>query len=264
MLVIEHDAAEVAVEAIVDISHVGSFTRCRIINSTAGNDVAGNGKSRRHIVSTRLSDDVNVWWKILIERLTENTCHVLESVTTKTTTDIQGVQVKAVGVGLLEDHICILNCFQEGKRVRSARAYVEANTNDIKSKLLSEGQEAISIIQRCSKLQAQAAQARGVISQDTQEQLCVGEQLRNLAELIGIVKCHLLDSLAGDIAHVRVGLARLGIDDTSRVNTNVEHLLDFSLRGTIEASAQPSKKLDNLGVRVTLDRYRDKLVIKSI
>ena len=74
-------------------------------------------------------------------------------------------------------------------------------------------------------------------------------------ELIGVVESHLLDPLASSITNVRVGLARLSIDNATGFNVHLKDLFDFGLGGAVKASAELRQKANDLGVRIALDRF---------
>ena len=52
------------------------------------------------------------------------------------------------------------------------------------------------------------------------------------------------------MAHIRLGLARLGVYDTGGFDAGSENLIDFGLRRTVEAGAEGGKKADYLRVGV--------------
>jgi hypothetical protein len=83
-------------------------------------------------------------------------------------------------------------------------------------------------------------------------------------ELIGIVEGHLPDSLASSITYVRVGLARLSVDNAAGFNVHLEDLFDFGLGGAVKASAELRQKANDLGVRVALDRFIPLDGVKSL
>jgi hypothetical protein len=93
-----------------------------------------------------------------------------------------------------------------------------------------------------SKLERQAAQARGVVGKDAKEELSGRGELLDLVELVSIVKGHLCDSLLGCVANVRLGLAGLCVDDARRLNADVEDRLDLSLGSAVETRAQTSQQ----------------------
>jgi hypothetical protein len=130
---------------------------------------------------------------------------------------------------------------------------MEAHTNYVESQFFSQGEEALGSVHGSTKLHAEAAQARGIVRHDAKEELSAWEQLGDLVELISVVKGHLLDTNRLNVADVGVGLAGLGIDDVVGAGTEAQDLFNLSLGGAIKASAEGSKKLENLGVRVTLD-----------
>jgi hypothetical protein len=130
---------------------------------------------------------------------------------------------------------------------------MEAHADHVESKLLGQGEEALSGVHGSTKLHAKAAQARRIVRHDTEEELGAREQLGDLVELIGIVKSHLLDTNRLDVADIGVGLAGLGIDDVVGAGTEAKDLFNLSLGGAIKASAEGRKELEHLGVRVTLD-----------
>ena len=67
MLMIEDDAAKIAVNAIVEVEHVGYFSRAWVQYITACNDVASKRKGRGDVVAARLTDDADVWREMLVQ-----------------------------------------------------------------------------------------------------------------------------------------------------------------------------------------------------
>ena len=241
VLMIEHDAAEVSVQAIVDVHHVagiavvhrsviahrrggiGDRDSGAVLNGAASNDVAGKSESRGSVVATRLSDEVDAGMggEVLIEGSAQDVSHLLESiVAAETSTDIKSLQVVAIGSGLLEDNMSVLNGLQESSRVGSARANVEANANHVKTQLAGKAQETIGGVEGSAELQAETAKGRRIVGKDAEEELGVGVQARNLAQLIGVIEGHLAHALLGDITHIRVGLARLCIDNAGGIDAH--------------------------------------------
>lgn len=86
--------------------------------------------------------------------------------------------------------------------VRGTGANVEADANDLKAKLLCEGEKAVGGVHGSTKLHTETAQARGVVRHDAEEQLGAREELGDLVKLVCVVKGHLLDASSLDIADV--------------------------------------------------------------
>jgi hypothetical protein len=255
VLVVEHDAREVAIDTVVDVSHVASGLGCRVINGTTSDDVASNGKSCGNVEAARLSNDVDTASRreVLGQGIIEDSSHGLKGLSREASADVKGLQVEIVGTSLLEDGVGVDDGLAKGSRVRGARSHMEAHADHVESKLLGQGEEALSGVHGSTKLHAKAAQAGRIVRHDTEEELGAREQLGDLVELISIVKCHLLDTNRLDIADIGVGLAGLGIDDVVGADTEAKDLFNLSLGGAIKASAESRKELEHLGVRVTLD-----------
>lgn len=125
MLMVEHDAAEVAVHSIIDVEHVAGPVGVRLLlaNDSAGNDVACEGEDRRGIVTAGLSDEVDsrVRGEIIIESVTEHSSHVLEAgVAAETAANIQRLEVKTISGSLLKDPVGILDGLEERLGIRGA------------------------------------------------------------------------------------------------------------------------------------------------
>jgi hypothetical protein len=65
----------------------------------------------------------------------------------------------------------------------------------------------------------------------------------------------LFNPLASSITNVRVGLARLSIDNATGFNVHLEDLFDFGLGGAVKASTELRQKANDLRVRIALDRF---------
>ena len=157
--------------------------------------------------------------------------------------------------GLVEDVASVLNSFQECQWIGGTGSDVEADTNDVETQFFSQSEKLICRIHSSSKLETQAAQARGVISGDAQEELGSRIELLDLVKFICIVESHLFDSLAGSVAHIGVGFAWLSVDNVRRINTHLQDHINFGLRGTVETGAKLRQETEDLRVRVALDRY---------
>lgn len=255
ILMVEHDAGEISIEAVVEVKHVRLLSSGWILDSTTSNDMSGQGESICDIVASGFANDVDVRWNILVEGVAKHTSHLLKSLGAESTSDIKGVKHKAMVGSLLKNGMGILNRFHESERIRGSRSDMEANTNDIEGQFLGQGKEVIGGVHGCSKLQAQTTQAGRIVGRDSQKELGLREELLDLVELIGVIKCHLLDALRSRVADIRICLARLCINDAVRLNICLENLFNFGLGGTVETSPELCQKADDLGVRVTLDRY---------
>ncbi len=62
--------------------------------------------------------------------------------------------------------------------------------------------------------------------------------LFDLVELLGVIEGHLRHALLMGISNEGLGLARLRIDDSVRVDAHVENLLHLLFGGAVESSAQ--------------------------
>lgn len=272
VLVVEHDAAEVSVQTIVDVDHIAGIAVVHgsvvahggvrdgdsraVLDGAASNDVAGKGECRGSVVATRLSDEVDTGMgrEVLVKGSAQDTSHRLERlVTAETSTNIKGLQVEAISSGLLENDVGVLNSLEESSRIRGAGANVEADANHVKAQLAGKAQESIGGVEGSAKLQAETAKGRRIVGKDAEEELGVGIKARNLAQLVGVIEGHLAHTLLGDIAHVRVGLAWLRINDAGGVDAHAEDLLDLCLGGAVEAGAKSGQKLQEPVVRVAFD-----------
>ena len=194
VLVIEHDRAEVSIETVVDVNHVAGLLIAgghaaifaaiagdghgqivgRRRDSTARDDVASQSKGSRSVISAWLRNDVDarVRREIVVKRGPQNAGHLLKGVVgTEAATDIKCLQVEAVSGRLLKHSVGILDSLEEGSRVRGTRADVEADADHIEAKLARQGEETLSRVKRSTELEAQAAQRRRVIREDTEIQL---------------------------------------------------------------------------------------------
>lgn len=246
VLVVEHDAAEIAVQAVVDVEHVAALAAvdggdgCRVVEGAAGNDVAGDRERRRDVVPARLGDDVNsrVGGEVLVKGATQRTGHVLEAgVAAETSTNVEGLHLKSIGSCLLENDVGIVDRLGEGRWVRGAGSDVEADTHDVEAELAGDGEEVVGAVEGSAKLLAEPAEGGRVVGQDAQEELRARKQAGNLAQLVGVIEGHLADTMGGDIADVGVGLAWLGVDDACWVNAHGQDLLDLGLGGAVEAGS---------------------------
>lgn len=255
VLVVEHDAGEVAIDTVVDVSHVAGGLGRGVIDGATSDDVASNSKGCSNVEAARLGNDVNAAssGEVLGQGIVKGRSHGLKGLSREASADVEGLQVEIIGTSLLEDGVGVDDGLAEGRRVRGARSHMEAHADHVEAKLLGQGEEPLSGVHGSTKLHAEAAQARRVVRHDAEEELGAREQLGDLVELISIVKGHLLDTNRLDIADIGVGLAGLGIDDVVGAGTEAKDLFNLSLGGAIKASAEGRKELEHLGVRVALD-----------
>ena len=258
VLVVEHDAAEVAVDAVVEVQHVAFDVENWVLDSATGNDVAGDGESRGSVVTARLGNDTNGRREVGVDSSGEHSRHVVEGLGDETSTNIQGVRVEAESNSLVEDVARIGDSLEESTWVRSTRTDVESNTSNVEIKLLGQGEKFRSGVHVGTELLAQSAKTLRVVREDAEVQLSIREKGLDLVQLITVVKSHLLDILLGSVAQVALGLARLSIDNTRRVNTLAQDKLNLRLAGTVEARSKSSQQANDHGIRVALDsKVRD-------
>ena len=113
----------------------------------------------------------------------------------------------------MENGVGVANGLEEGERVGSTRANVEADANNAETKVLGESKKSLGGVHGSTKLHAETAKGLAVVGHDAEEELGSRVELGDLVELIGIVKGHLPDAHRLDVSDVRVGLAGLGVDD---------------------------------------------------
>jgi hypothetical protein len=150
----------------------------------------------------------------------------------------------------------VAHSLEECHRVGGTGSHVEADANDVETKLVGQGKEAVGGIHGGTKLHAKPAQAGSVVGHDTKEELRAGIELGDLVKLVGIVKSHLLDANRLDVSDVGIGLAWLGVDDALRAGAHAQNLLNLSLGSAVEAGTKFCKKPKHLGVGVAFDRWR--------
>ncbi len=257
VLVVKHDVGKVSIDTVVDVEHVPLAAERLVLNIAAGNHVASNGEGGSDIVSARLSNDFHASGgrEVLVESTSQHTSHDLKGGAGKAATDIESAHVEAVELGLLEDNVGVTNCLVESHRVGGTGSHVKADTDNIEAEFLCEGKEILGGVHGSTKLHAETAGARRVVGNDPQEELSLGKVLGNLVKLVGIVKGHLSDASRLDISHIRVGLARLGIDDAIGAVAEGEDLVNLRLGGAVKAGAECGKESQDHGVGVALDGY---------
>lgn len=253
VLVVEHNAGEVAVDTVVEVDHVGLLTRGWAWHRAASNDVAGQGESRGDVVAPWLSDNVDVGWDILLESVAENNGHGLKVLARKSASNINGVHLVSEGLSLVHDSARIADSLEESQWVASSRSHVKGDTNDVQAKLLGDCEELLGGVQRSTKLHAEAAQTGGVIGDNADEEIGIWEELLNLVELVGVVESHLLNSVGCGVADVGIGLAGLGVDDARWLGAHLKNLLDLGLGGTVETGAERLEQTKDHWVWVALD-----------
>lgn len=255
VLVVEDDAGEVPVHAVVHVEHVRGGAQRGVGHGAARDDVAGERKGGGHEVAAWLADDADRRWEVLVEGGGEHGSHGLEGVVAcEAAADVERVHGEAQGGGLVEDEAGVLDGFDERLGVRGSRADVKGYADDVEVELLREFEQLARGVHGRAELLAEAAETGRVIGEDAEVQLGVGRNLLGLVELVGVVKGHLLDTSVGSIAQIALGLARLGVDDAGRIHAHGQDRLDLVLGSAIETRAQFGEQTKDLGVRVALDR----------
>ena len=254
MLMIEHHARKVPIDAIVHVEHVGSHAGDWILQRTTGNHIARKLKCLGHIVPTWFTDDADLRREIEVQTWADDGRHHLKCVIAESTPDIQRSEVVTDQSRLIEHEPCIFDGLDECVRVRGARADVEADANDAQIQVLGEPEQRSRILGSRAKLQAQSAKTGRVVGEDAEVQLRLWKVLLDLVELFGVVKGHLLHLLVSGIANERIGLAGLSVDDASRVDAHVSNLLNLLLGRTVEASSQLRQESKHSRIRITFNR----------
>lgn len=85
VLMIEDDAREIPVDAVVEIQHVGIGSGGRVLDVASSNDIASDGEGRGDIVTSRLADDADAGWKAVIQSAAEHMRHILEGLAGEST-----------------------------------------------------------------------------------------------------------------------------------------------------------------------------------
>lgn len=67
VLVVEHDGAEVAVHAVVEVEHVAVYSESLVFDRAAGNNVAGDGEGGGNVVATGLADDAHAGREVFVQ-----------------------------------------------------------------------------------------------------------------------------------------------------------------------------------------------------
>lgn len=202
VLVVEHDAREVAVDTVVEVDHVAVVVRLWVVDGAASNDVAGQGEGRRDVVAPWLSHHVDMARDVLVKSLSENSRHAFEVLAGESTSDVNGLHVKAELCCLIHDGASITDSLEEGQWIAGSGSNMKTDANNIQAQLLGEGEKLNGRIQRSSKLHAEAAQARGIVGDDTDKEFGIWEESLDLVKLISIIESHLLDSVICGIADV--------------------------------------------------------------
>lgn len=253
VLVVEHDAREVAIDTIVEVDHVGLLARGWARHRAASNDVAGQCECGGDVVPPWLSDHVDVGWNVLLESIAENNGHGLKVLARESASDIDGVHLVSKRLSLVHYSARIADSLEESQWVASSRSDVEGDTNDVQAKLLGDCEELLGGVQRSTELHAEATQAGGVIGDNADEKLSIREEFLDLVKLVGVVESHLLDSVGRCVADVGVGLAWLSVDDAGWLGAHLKNLLDLGLGGTVETGAERLEQTKDHWVWVALD-----------
>jgi hypothetical protein len=253
VLVVKHDAAEVAVHAVVQVEHVALHVQGGVLDGAACDDVAGDGESRRGVVTTGLGNDADRRREVGVDSGGEHGGHVVEGLGHETAANIQGVRVESEGNGLIKHAASVGNSLEESTRVRCTRANVEGNTSNVEAEIFGQSKKFWSGIHVGAELLAQTAKTLGVVREDAEIELCVREEGLDLVQLVTVVEGHLLDVLPGSVTQVALGLTRLRIDDARRVDASTQDQLDLGLAGTIEPGSKGGQQADDHWVRVALD-----------
>lgn len=125
------------------------------------------------------------------------------------------------------------------RRVVATAANVEADTDDGEVELPGLGEKAWDGGEGGAKLDAELAEALGVVGEDADDKLGTRVCAGDFVQLIYVVKGHGVDAHLGGVADKGHGLAGVGENDPVRVNAaDCEDLGYLTVGGTVEAGAE--------------------------
>ena len=117
---VEDYAGEVAVDAVVEVQHVGRQSGRWILDVAAGNDIAGQCEGGGDVIAAWFADNADAGGEILVEGFAEHRCHFFESVAGEATAYVEGFEVVADFGGLIKDEAGVLDSFGEALWVGSS------------------------------------------------------------------------------------------------------------------------------------------------
>lgn len=264
--VVEDDAVEGVVEAVVDIVLILLLTGVAKGDAALGVDVDGEHVAGGGEVAAGLGDDGGAV-EVLLEEGADVSADLLEAELLRlailvglgvgagpAAAEVEKLHLEAQGSAVVKDSAGV----HDGAHVRVgvvvAGADVEGDADDLYAKLLSALEHRGGVGHRSAKLGGEGADGVLIVGLDAEDGLAAGHVHGELLELINVVKGNVADALRLGDAHAAEGLAGVGEDDLVGGGVLiVDNHLDLSLRGTIKVPTEGRDHRDEGLVVVALN-----------
>ncbi|GMS79222.1 hypothetical protein PENTCL1PPCAC_1397 [Pristionchus entomophagus] len=266
MGMVEKNAVEAPVHAVVDVVHVAGGRR---VAGVLGDLLGGHGGVRDHVrhesegarreESARLGDkaDVRLWEELAHGRADEGS-DLLEGgmvlSSGESSAHVNNLHLVTERQPDVEEIPGVLERDAVRRRVVAAGAHVEANADHGDAQLSSALEQFGSGLEWLgAELEVERAGGRGIGDGDAEDQLRALVVLGDLLQLLGVVEGHHGDALLLGVRDEGAGLAWIGVDDALRRHAHAHHDIDLLTGGAVESDAKRRQGLDHRLITVALD-----------
>ena len=252
---IEYDVGEVAISPIIEIKHICFFSSDFIPYPSPGDHVGCKRKGTSNVISAWFANDADVWWKVVVQSSVKYTGKHIEGVICESAANIKKLEVKSNRRCLIENISCVPNRLDKRPWIACTRSDMKADSNNVQAKVFGKTQEHLCIFKARTEFGTQAAEASGIVGQNTQHKFCTREECLDFIEFVDVVKSHLFDTFLSSISDVRLCFAWLSIDNAARINSQFQDSLNFGLGGTIKPGTKVGQEAEDFIVGVALDSW---------
>src|SRR3954447_18265169 len=106
MLMIKYDVGEITICSIIEVEHVCLLAGELVPNIAPGNHIRCKSKCVCDVVTARLADDTNMRREVFFQSRLQHTSEKLTGPIFEAATDIEKLELEAIGCGLVEDSSC--------------------------------------------------------------------------------------------------------------------------------------------------------------
>jgi len=258
MVVVEEDAVEGVVDTLVDVEqHVVDLASSLVLDYATAVDLRHKSVAVAREIASRLCNNQSSSRELCQDRI-KVLANVLDSglrvlLAKETTTNIKEVHLVSVLATHLKHMEGVCSSGSVGCRVGTAAADVVGHTDDLNTKTLACSKDGLHCIGTGSKLDRELTGRGCVVGGNAENHLSSRIVLGDLFEFFYVIEGHASDSKLAGMLDLVSKLAGVCKDNVLRLGANLGHAVHLVRRGTVEATAQAEKKVEEHGVGVAFD-----------
>ncbi|KAH3665708.1 hypothetical protein OGAPHI_003896 [Ogataea philodendri] len=154
---------------------------------------------------------------------------------------------------MVKNHSGVSDGGIDGCKVVATGTNVESHSCQVELQVGAFLDQLTGLLQRGTELDGQGTGGFGVVGSDPNQQLAVWVKLGNFVQFVQVINGGHVDVVFPGIPNIRHSFARVRIDDSCRVCSKSQNLLDFGLGSTIEPEIHLKQGVQQLLVTVALD-----------